>query len=406
MSRYLNEALSAVRGRWLAWRFRRFEEAIHPATWAEHDRVLTWAERLAIGESEDPVSALLPDEADDPVVRLGRELRRNALEHFRGRLASSAAPRMLIHVPDAHHSPGGYSLFNNLRQALDFIGVPARELPFNCNIREYLDDFQPTVLLTSDHESYLSRLDWSEIARYRRTKRLRVGLTASLQEYGNTPLDGRLDWARRHGVDFYYSFRAPEHLAVRREYRPFYEDGFRILSVEFGANVLQYYPVSGVRRDLDYVFLASSNPDKWPRYFAYLSRLLRRHPGLLDGLGWRRVSRWAPQPAHRYLYARARVGLNLHIADSVDWPSELNERTYILAASGVPQLVDNAKLLPERFSSRAFYIATSPSEYADMFREMLADESEARSRSMTALREVYERHTCFHRAESLVRQLT
>ena len=392
--------------RWLAWQFRKFEEAIHPDTWTNHDRILAWAEQLASGHSASQAMGLIPGGADDPVVQLGSELRQNALEHFRGKLASSCPPRVLIHVPDAHYSPGGFSLFNNLRQALEFIGVPAKDLPFSCDIREYLDDFQPAVLLTSDHESYISRIDWSAIARYRRAKPLHVGLTASLQEYGNTPLPGRLEWARRHGVDFYYSFRAPEYLATRREYRPFYEDGFRILSIEFGANVLQYYPVSRVQRDLDYVFLASRNPDKWPRYFAYLTGLLRQHPGFLDGPGWSRISRWAPQSTHRYLYARARVGLNLHIADSVDWPSELNERTYILAASGVPQLVDKAKLLPERFSSRAFFVANSPREYAEMFEAMLADESEARSRAMVALREVYERHTIFHRAESLVQQLS
>jgi hypothetical protein len=310
-----------------------------------------------------------------------------------------------MYVPDAHHSPDGYSVFNNLRQAWDFIGVPAKGLPFGSSIGKYLHDFRPTVLLTSDRESYLSRIDWTEIARYRRVQQLHVGLTASLQEYGNTPLIGRLEWARRHGVDFYYSFRAPGYHATRREYRPFYDKGFPILSVEFGANVLQCYPVFGIERDLDYVFLASSNPDKWPRYVAYLSGLFRHRAGFLDGPGWSRLSRSAPQSTHRYLYARVRVGLNLHIADSVDWPSELNERTDILAASGVPQLVDRARLLREHFSSRVVFNATSPREYADMFEHMLTDEGETRLRAMAALREVYERHTTFHRTEVLIPQL-
>lgn len=219
------------------------------------------------------------------------------------------------------------------------------------------------------------------------------------------PLPGRLQWAAKHGVDFYYSFRAPAYFRERASYRPFFDAGYRILSVEFGANPLLYHPVPGVARDLDYVFLASSNYDKRPRYYEFLSGILKEYPGFINGPGWSHSLELARAEVHRFLYARARVGLNLHIPDSIDWPSELNERTYILAACGVPQLVDTAKLLPARFSANAFFIAGNPREYRRMFSEILASPAEGAMRAAVACRDVFSRHTTFHRAEALVLQL-
>jgi hypothetical protein len=57
----------------------------------------------------------------------------------------------------------------------------------------------------------------------------------------------------------------------------------------------------------------------------------------------------------RYLYSRPRVGINLHIKNQAGNASELNKRIYMLAACGVPQLIDNAMLLTSRFSPGFFY---------------------------------------------------
>jgi hypothetical protein len=222
------------------------------------------------------------------------------------------------------------------------------------SIDHILKKFKPTVFLSSDHVSYLDRIDWSILEDYKKKNRLLVGLTASISEYGNSPLNERLNWAQNNGIDFYYSFRSQEYLLTRKEYRPFYDSDYNILTIEFGANPLLYIPLPGIERDLYYVFLASSNPDKWERYFKYLPKIVNKYPGFIDGPGWLTINKWADRSIHRYLYARSRVGINLHIADSIDWPSELNERTYILAACGVPQLVDNAMLLGNRFEGKCF----------------------------------------------------
>jgi len=401
---YVKQHLSSsVSKHFSAWRFHRFEREIHSATWARHEKILHWAEMCAKNAKETADNF---KNSADPVVRLGYELRQRALANFKNKLKHIAGLRVLVHTPDSSHSPGGFSVFNNLIQSLNFLGVPTTSIPFDGSTRQYLYRFRPTVLISSDHQSYLGRIDWTEIEKYRATNPLQVGLTASLREYGNTALTERLRWAKAHGVDFYYSFRSPEYLRERKEYRPFFEDGYEIVSVEFGANILQYYPVPGITRDLSYVFLASSNSDKWSRYHRYLTRIFKKYPGFIDGPGWRRVARWAPQDTHRYLYARAKVGINLHIADSINWASELNERTYILAACGVPQLVDAAKLLGKRFGADSVFSAHSPRGYNELFGEMLENPEEGMKRALRALCDVYERHTTFHRAEEFAVRIT
>jgi spore maturation protein CgeB len=153
------------------------------------------------------------------------------------------------------------------------------------------------------------------------------------------------------------------------------------------------------------VFLASSNRAKRERYFAYLPPIVSKHHGFIDGPGWSRIAKYAPPHTHRFLYSRAKVGLNLHISDSIDWPSELNERTYILAACGVPQLVDQAKLIERRFSEGSMFVADTPQDYCAMFEHMLTNPAEAGLVALSALEDVFNRHTTFHRADAFLSAL-
>ena len=385
--------------------FNDFLGSIRPETWQCHDRVLAWAERCERDAlSHESVEAY--ESSEDPVVRQGYQLANEIKSQYRDRYRDTSSLRIMIHVPGLNASPGGYSLFSNLVDALRFLGIPVRILAWDEGIGDALQEFSPNVFITSDHELYLSRIDWSAIERYRTTHELKVGLTASLAEYGNTPLQYRLEWARSHGVDFYYSFRAPEYLHERKEYAPFFEHGYRIFSIEFAANPLVHYPVPGVLRDLDFVFLGSVNQDKWDRYVEFFQPVLSRIPGFLDGPGWPAIRRGATSlKKDRYLYARARIGLNLHLRDQVEWANELNERTYILAACGVPQVIDNPKILPARFSDETLFHSRSPQEYLEHVEYLLRHPEAALERVLRAQREVFSRHTWFHRAEGLIRDL-
>ena len=371
-------------------------------TVARHDQVLAVAEAsLARREKHEGDQACMA--SPDPVVRQGWTLKQQVEREFHNLHAGKTSERILIQVPPPAYSPAGYSLFTNLAESLQFIGIPTQILEWDADTFQALERFQPTILLSSDHESYLARIDWAAIASYKQGRRLRVGLTASLEEYDNTPLLHRLDWAAKHGIDFYYTFRDENYVTTRTGYQPFFNAGYKMVYLPFGANILHYYPVAGFERDLDFVIMATRKSE----HMSYMKNIARHHAGFIDGPGWKHVRNFHfNRERDRYIYARAKVGLNVHLPEQIKWPCEVNERTYQLAACGVPQLVDHPMLIDALFSRDALYVADTPAEYSRMFREIMAQPERAVTRALRAQNEVFARHTTFHRADAFVRQLT
>jgi hypothetical protein len=381
--------------------FDGFQDSIKASTWKHHDAVLDWA--LAEAQKETVTTC---GRGENPLVARGWELQKEAQRRFRDKQTHLGKTlRILVHVPDFAVSPGGFSLFSNMIDALRFIGVPAEPFRWGDSTEKVLKDFHPTCMLTSDHVSYLEKIDWNVVRSWKELNGLLLGLTASLKEYGNTVLEPRLAWAKENRVDFYFSFRTRDYLHARPEYKPFFEEGFSVFSIEFGANASCYYPVEHETKDLDYVFLASSNPDKQERYFQFLTPIVRKYHGFIDGPGWKNISRYAPRPVHKFIYARARIGLNLHIPENIVWANEINERTYILAACGIPQVIDTPKLLPRRFSSGCFYVADSSRQYLEAFKTALHDKRDSQAKAARALEEVFANHTTYHRADAFVQEL-
>lgn len=340
--------------------------------------------------------------SSDPVVRQGWALKQQVEHDFRHLYAGKTAERILIHVPSPDFSPAGYSLFTNLAESLNFIGVPTLILGWDADTAAMLNDFNPTVLLTSDHQRYLARIDWVAIANYRKHRCLRVGLTASIAEYGNTPLQTRLVWAASHNVDFYYTFRDQAYVTTRMEYGPFLDAGYNFIYLPFGANILHYYPVGGIERDLNFVIMATRKSE----HITYMKEIATRYPGFIDGPGWKHVSSFKfKRERDRYIYARAKVGLNVHLPEQIEWACEVNERTYQVAACGVPQLIDHPKLIDKLFPPDTIYVADTPIQYARIFQEILGQPELALKRALLAQREVFLRHTTFHRADDFLRQL-
>jgi hypothetical protein len=385
-----------------AIKFRIFENKIDKRTWQNHGEILHWAESLATLTDRELQEQILA--SDQPIVNKGFELRQKVMGEFKDKFTNEAI-KIMIHFPSKESSPGGYSLFSNLAESLKFVGIRTELLFVGEDIKEKLNNFQPAILLSSDHKSYTSKIDWNVINDYKKSHNLQVGLTASIEEYGNTPLKQRLNWARSVGIDFYYSFRAHEYLNTRAEYIPFFDYGYKIHSVEFGANPLLYFPLPNIDKDLDYLYLSSSNSDKQKRCKEWLSAILMSYSGFISGSGWHKANKWPSMNANIFLFSRAKIGINIHIDNQINFASELNERTYILAACGVPQLVDNAKLLPNRFSHESLFVATNPKEYEELFKFMLFNPKECEKRALKALEEVYEKHTTFHRANSFINQL-
>lgn len=384
-----------------SWEKLLFNLFMHKGTIDAHDKIIADAE-LALKNKEAYESNEAYSASHDPLVKQGYDLKKKAELHFKNLYANKTTERILIHVPAPDFSPAGYSLFTNLAESLVFIGIPARILGWDENVQEALESFKPTVLLSSDNESYLARIDWEEIAKYKKSNRLKVGLTAALAEYDSTPLDARLDWAKNHRIDFFYSFRDEVYVSERNEYKPFFEAGYKILFLPFGANILLYYPVAGFERDIDFVLIASRKRE----HIAYMKDIAKSNAGFIDGPGWKHVPDFRfNRERDRYIYARAKIGLNVHLPEQLDWACEVNERTYQLAACGVPQLIDHPRLIDKIFCKDALFVANTPEQYTSLFKEILSRPNLAQERALMAQKEVFDRHTTFHRAESFIKQL-
>ena len=385
-----------------SWDKLVFNGLLNSDTVAGHQAVLSAAESALAehGQHENDAACL---NSSDPVVRQGWALKKQVESQFHNKYAVGCDERVLIHVPAPEFSPAGYSLFTNLAESLSFLGVPTRILGWNDRTSEVLEIFRPTVLLTSDHTSYLERLDWVPISAYSKMQRLRVGLTASIEAYENTPLPGRLAWAKQHGISFYYTFRDKAYVKERADYQAFFDAAFPMLYLPFGANILHYYPVGGFKRDLDYVIMATRKSE----HMAYMRQIASRHRGFIDGPGWSHVKHFSfNRDRDRYIYARARVGLNVHLPEQLEWACEVNERTYQLAACGVPQLMDHPRLIDQIYAQDAVYVADSKEDYWRLFREIIANPVQATERALRAQKTTFAMHTTFHRAEDFIGQLT
>ena len=378
----------------------QFNYLFNADTLLSHDFVLAEAEAALLNQqSHENIELCL--NSIDPVVRQGTRLKMDLEARMKDSCANSAE-RILIQVPDARFSPAGYSLFSNLIESLNYIGVAARALGWDEDVRNVLESFKPTILLSSDNHEYLNRIDWNSVNQYKQRLSLRVGLSAALEEYESTPLLPRLAWAKQQQIDFYYSYRDEDYVRSRLEYQPFFDAAYQIIYIPFGANILHYYPVAGFKRDLNYVLMASRKRE----HIQYLKNIMKEYSGFLDGPGWKQVKHFEfKRERDRYIYARAKVGLNVHLPEQIDWACELNERTYQLAACGVPQLIDHPMLLNKVFGRESFFIADSPAEYEALFRELMNNPQLGIDKALHAQREVFAAHTTLHRAQSLVDQL-
>jgi hypothetical protein len=389
--------------------FRDYERRIHPDTWAAQPAILDWLKFVAPhpGPSDRPT---LEPTASDHLVRLFAVRWADLERQYAGKHARRADElRVLIHLPPFDVASATYSLLQNLGDGLTFLGVSVgywEHWDGGTPLGQRLHEFRPTVLMSVDHRWYgpvpaVSCEALEAVWKYRRRRPLILGLSCNQFPSDQAILRRNMAYARELGADFFYSYQTASF--VRDRYRPFTDAGFPVLSLEFGANPLRFHPVPGVERDLNFVYLASCNFEKWEREAVFLARVFHHYPGLILGPGWPRTT--APiLPTHqlRFLYARALVGINLHVPFQIADPTELNERAYNLAVSGTPQLMDNPALLPARFGPESVYSARTPEEYYRLFLHILGHPDEARARAANALEDVFRGHTVMHRADHLV----
>ena len=328
----------------------------------------------------------------EPIVRLSRELQHNLREEFFNTYIEENMC-VLVQIPPANESPAGNSLYTNWLEGLRYIGIKAEPIYFADDTKTVFERINPDVILSCNEEQYLSKLDWEYIKRYRSRHDLVVGLSVSLS-------DDAVEKAINLGTDFCFTY---DDLKYTKNIYEGIARKIPLLSVPFSVNPMIYYPLPGVEKTLEFIFLASVNMDKWNRYIDYLSNIVQRGNSMLLGPGWRHYKINDINPHRdRALYAMSKVGLNLHLDFQIASKNHLNERTYQLAACGVPQVIDNPALLNEHFEGKCFFVSKSPEEYEHNFKYALEDRDEAIKRAMKAMKEVYKKHTVFQRMKKLI----
>ncbi len=378
---------------------------VRAETWNAHDTVLAETEKL-LAEKDRHESPSAYAQSTDLLVTEGYSLRKKTCAIFKEKYAGKTRLRILIHAPRQNESPGGYSHALNFHDAFSFMGIPCALFNSGEDLSATLDSFKPNIFLTTDSTIYVRALPWDTLKKYKSHQDVAVGLVAQPLEW-REKMPERIAWAKEAGVDFYYCFHDEAFVASNELYMPILAAGYRVLSLLYGANILEYYPVANVPRDLGYVFLGSINRSKSERYLRYLGKIFRKYPGFIDGPGWSKINTFSLNRARdRYVYARANVGINIHLPYQIADANETNERTFMLAACGVPQVTDAAKILPALYGPETLYIADSPTQYRDFFKKILANPDMARERALRAMRETFEKHTTFHRVDGFIKKLT
>ncbi len=81
------------------------------------------------------------------IVEEGYYLRGKLLGGYYNKWRGKIFLRILVHVPEPMFSRGGNSVFSNINETLNFMGVESRILPWDGKLSEIIYDFKPNVLI-------------------------------------------------------------------------------------------------------------------------------------------------------------------------------------------------------------------------------------------------------------------
>ncbi|MDX2469048.1 MAG: glycosyltransferase [SAR324 cluster bacterium] len=343
--------------------------------------------------------------AQDDLSEYLKPLREGCLAHFKD-LHKPKKIKILFHLPSIY-ALGTRSIFLNWISSLNYMGVEAETLEFTENLREKLEAFKPEILVSVDHQMFLSQLDFVAIADYRKSTALMVALQAhdDSETNDNFSNDKRVALAKKNKVDFFFSFRIESY--IEQLFGHLKEAGFTVLSIPFAANPIKDYYIPN-EKVFDWSFLGSSNPDKTPRYSSYFKGLFKGYDGVLAGPGWgSEIPLSLEGKYHSLFYSKAKIALNLHLQEQVDRPSEINERVYSLAASGNFQILDQPKALGLLFANPSNVVSLDqPSDYFAAFEHYLNSPDERKVMVCHGFDAIYQGgHTLFHRMQVLIEQI-
>lgn len=290
--------------------------------------------------------------------------------------------RIMLHQP----SNGALKyLMESWRQCLNHMGIQAYLLPWGVETQPALERFQPDLLITVADPAFFEHLDTDAIAKYRRDRGLVIGHISTFE-------------AQFEPCDFYITF----HLDPSRD--PIMSRADKpLVSVPFAFNPIVHYMRPG-RELWDFFFVGTNSPFKKEETEQYLAPLVMAsgYSGILAGVDWNIGLGELSVADAVWFYNSARIYPNYHIARQMNEFNEVNERTYILPAMGGFQLVDNPVAMSELFGPDEMAVASSPSEYQEMFAHFLVHPQKRNDYIQRGMRRAWRSHNLFERLVALI----
>ncbi len=300
-----------------------------------------------------------------------------------------------IHFPPLNISPGANSWFNNIKVALEFMGV---------QVYAFWDSVDPIKLGTAKIILGIGAkisedvIDWNIIDTVASTHNIPIILQASVNVTNLLEINQFINFYKAKCITHFFSFDF-DTFNLESGVKQFFRDNGAILySIPFSANPVIHYPVQFENQNMDYIFIGSTNYDKINRYNDYFSKLTENEfNGLIIGSGWP----WSEDFQYDYirdraLYSKAKVALNLHLDFQVNISGQINERAYILSALCIPQITDRVINIETNFENIGL-IANNPNDYLENIYTLLNNPEYAKELVLESYKVLYTKHTTFHR---------
>jgi hypothetical protein len=308
--------------------------------------------------------------------------------------------KIALHLPPISVSPAANSWMLNLSIALEYSGIVTYIFWEQIDQKEL---FTSDIVLGIGAEFVSKYLDWHIIDQYRSKNGGKVWLQASVNYHSINLLRDYINSYAKKGVDGFYSFDTKNFNEDSGFNQIFNRQGFPLCSFTFSANPLIHFPVSVKNKYFDYIFLGSTNYDKIDRYNVYFPNIVKSHfKGIITGPGWDWANKFEYNTFRdRLLYGESYIGLNLHLSDQIEFTGQLNERAYILAAHGVPQILDDVYNIRSYFPEIGL-ISENKEEYLDNFYSLKKKPDMAIDLAQKAAVKLYQAHTTFHRIDNFL----
>jgi hypothetical protein len=318
------------------------------------------------------------------------------------RVRADCRERVLLLTPP---SPAGWVWFEDLRCALQHIGVPALRIANEQGLTPaVVADFQPTLLLGLDTDRLHARLQAVGLDRPSRCTRLLIPARDSAES--RAPLTaaeiGRIDrTVSGAGADLLLSLHAEPFM--QRSVAPWLATGKPLLWLPQAASPFRDRPHAG-DRVFSYAHLSVANPERIKAVWHTLRGILARHHGLFGeretwGFGTPRLL----VEEHARHQAMARVSLAPLVAPLLDVAADLTQRVYAAAASATFQITELSPLTRQHFyEDELIAVPREPTSLRDAFDRWVDDRPGRDHVARRALERVYRDHTSLHRAVQLI----